>query len=187
VLKDSEIINLYLARSENAINETARQYGAYCHAIAMNILHNREDADECLNDAYLNLWNSIPPEIPREFSTYIGRITRNLSIKRYRARKALKRGGNDTTLLLSELESCIPSDSDVQNEVEMSELARKIDSFLASINQEDKFYFTLRYWYAESISEIAKQFGAGESKVKVSLHRTRKKLKAYLEKEGFVI
>jgi RNA polymerase sigma-70 factor (ECF subfamily) len=183
---DSEIISLYLERSENAISATSRQYGSYCSAIAMNILHNKEDADECVNDVYLSLWNSIPPERPVYFSAYIARITRNISIKKYRARKAQKRGGN-ITLLLSELESCIPDIHDVQEKVEINELSRGIESFLSTIRQEDKLYFVLRYWYTESIAEIAQQFGVGESKVKMSLHRTRKKLKTYLERMGFSI
>jgi RNA polymerase sigma-70 factor (ECF subfamily) len=185
-LTDSEIIDLYLQRSENAINETARRYGSYCQAIAMNILHNKEDAAEVVNDTYLSLWNLIPPEHPDPFSTFIGRITRNLSIKKFQARTAQKRGGNNTTLLFSELEFCIPSPRNVEDMVDVNELARAINSFLATVKQNDRFYFVRRYWHTESIPEIANQFNAGESKVAMSLHRTRKKLKIYLEKRGIV-
>ena len=112
-MTDTEILGLYMARSESAISETARQYGAYCTAIAMNILRNREDSEECVNDTYLNAWNAIPPQQPDVLSSFLGRITRNLSLDRYKSRKAAKRAGDETALLLSELEDCIPSGSSV--------------------------------------------------------------------------
>jgi RNA polymerase sigma-70 factor (ECF subfamily) len=184
-LTDSEIIDLYLKRSENAINETAKQYGSYCQAIAMNILHNKEDSEEVVNDTYMSLWNQIPPELPKIFSAYIGKITRNLSLKKYQTRKAQKRGGDESVLLFSELDMCIPSDCSVENEIDSRNLAQEIDNFLNSIKKNDRNYFVNRYWYAESIPQIAKRFNISESKVKMSLHRTRKKLKIHLEKRGF--
>jgi len=186
-LTDSEIIDLYLKRSENAINETAKRYGSYCQAIAMNILHNQEDSEEVVNDTFLKLWNSIPPEQPDPFSTYIGRITRNLSIKKYQARTAQKRGGNETVLLLSELDLCLPSNFNIENAVDINTLSREISSFLSTIKREDKVFFVGRYWYNYSISEIASKLNVGESKIKMSLHRTRKKLKTYLEKRGITL
>ena len=183
-LTDIEIINLYLERSESAIEETAKQYGSYCSAIAMNILHNKEDVDECVNDTYLNVWNSIPPQRPTTFSTFIGRITRNLSIKKYKARTAQKRGGDDTTLLLSELESCILTNRNVEDEVDSNIIMQAVDKFLSNIREQDMIFFMRRYWHGDSIPEIAKQFNSGESKVSMSLHRTRQKLKNYLEREG---
>jgi RNA polymerase sigma-70 factor (ECF subfamily) len=183
-MTDVQILDLYETRSESAIAETANRYGSYCTAIAMNILHNTQDAEEAVNDAYLAAWNAIPPEQPRIFAAFLGRITRNISLDRYKAQKAQKRGGNETDLLLSELEACIPSARSVENEVDENELSKTIDSFLASIGEDDAAYFFCRYWHCESVPQIARKFGAGESKVKMSLHRTRKKLKTYLNERG---
>jgi len=183
-LTDIEIIDLYLQRSESAIDETAKRYGSYCSAIAMNILQNKEDAAECVNDTYLNVWNSIPPQRPATFSTFIGRITRNLSLNKYKALKRQKRGGDETTLLLSELESCIPTNRNVEDEVDGNIFMQAVDKFLSDIKEQDMIFFMRRYWHGDSVSAIAKQFNAGESKVSMSLHRTRKKLKNYLEREG---
>jgi RNA polymerase sigma-70 factor (ECF subfamily) len=185
-LSDSNIIALYEQRCENAIAQTARHYGQYCLSIAMNILQNREDAQECVNDAYLNAWNSIPPQRPEIFSAFIGSIVRNLSLNRYKARNAQKRGGNaDTTaLLLSELEDCIPCRQNVAHEVENSDLVQIIRDYLSAIRHEDKMFFILRYWYGDSVAQIAQHFGASTGKVNMSLYRTRKKLKTYLEKRG---
>lgn len=186
-MTDTEIVDLYLKRSESAITETAKQYGSYCSAIAMNILQNKEDVDECVNDTYLRLWNSIPPQLPKTFSTFIGRITRNLSLDRYEIRNAQKRKGNETNLLLSELENCIPSARNVEQDVEDNELIQMIEHFLSTIRQEDMAFFVHRYWYSESVPEISRKSDVGESKVRMSLHRTRKKLKKHLEKRGITI
>jgi len=153
----------------------------------MNILQNVQDAEECVNDTYLKAWNSIPPEQPRRLAAFLGRITRNLSLNRYESRNTQKRGGKQTALLLSELEACLPTSRTVEDEVDSRSLGQIIDEFLATVNNEDRFYFVLRYWYSETVPKIAKQFGVGQSKVKVSLHRTRKKLKIYLEERGITI
>ena len=153
----------------------------------MNILHNREDADECVNDAYLSVWNAIPPQSPDVFATFIGRITRNLSLDRYRRNKAKKRGGDETVLILGELDLCIPAARNTEDEVDDIVLSEAVDDFLSKLRQEDRVYFMCRYWYAHSVEKIAEQFDAGVSKVKMSLHRTRKKLKKELEKRGFTI
>lgn len=186
-MTDTQIIDLYLARSENAITETSKQYGAYCSAIAMNILQNREDSEECVNDAFLKVWNTIPPERPAKFLAFLGRIVRNLSLNKYESRKAAKRGSNEIPLLLSELEGCIPSDSRVEKQVEDSELIRIIEEFLSSIKRDDEIFFIRRYWYNDTVPEIVRQFKANEGKVTMSLHRTRKKLKDYLEKRGISV
>ena len=180
-MTDSEILTLYQTRAESAIEETQSRYGAYCFAIAMNILQNRQDAEECVNDTFLNAWNVIPPQEPRSFSSFLGRITRNLSLDKYKSRKAEKRGGNDTDLLLSELEDCVSSDFNVEDRVEEKDLSREIDAFLKSVKEEDAAYFLCRYWYGDTVPTIAEKFSVGQSKVKMSLLRTRKKLKAYLE------
>jgi RNA polymerase sigma-70 factor (ECF subfamily) len=187
ILCDKQIIDLYLQRSEDAINETEKQYGSYCRAIAMNILHNHEDAAEAVNDTYLNVWNAIPPQCPAKFSTFIGRITRNISLNKYKSQKTQKRGGNETTLLLSELENCVSSAQSVEDEVDGKILEEAIDSFLSSIKQEDMVYFVSRYWYTDSVAQIAQQFNVSEGKINMNLCRTRKKLKIYLEKRGITL
>ncbi|MCL1867298.1 MAG: sigma-70 family RNA polymerase sigma factor [Oscillospiraceae bacterium] len=186
-MTDTEIIDLYEQRSESAITATAKQYGSYCRVIAMNVLHNKEDADECVNDTYMSLWELIPPERPRVLSAYIGRIARNLSAKKYRARNAEKRGGGKSALLFSELEECIPDSQTVESEVDTNVLAREIDSFLLSLKEEDRDFFVNRYWYTDSVTDISTRFGVSESRVKMSLHRTRNKLKAYLEERGITL
>ena len=144
-MSDSEIIALYTERSESAIEETAKQYAAYCTTIAMNILHSCEDAEECVNDAYLAVWNAIPPECPQKFSAYIGRIVRNLSLDRYEKRNAQKRGGSGADLLLSELGDCIPTVLTVERQADSNELSRVIDDFLANLAKEKAAYFLCRY------------------------------------------
>lgn len=186
-MNDTEILNLYWARSESAISETARQYGSYCTAIAMNILRNNEDAEECVNDTYLKAWNAIPPQRPSILSSFLGRIARNISFDKYKARKAQKRSGDETALLLSELEDCIPDTHTVEDEFEANILEEAIENFLSTIQPNDRILFVRRYWYADSIAEISKRFDMSESKVKTSLFRTRNKLKQYLEKEGMTI
>ena len=183
-MTDAEILDLYWERSETAIHETAHRYGRYCTKIAMNILRNEEDSEECVNDTYLNVWNSIPPERPSVFPSFLGRVARNLALDMYKARKAKKRAGDETALLLSELEDCIPSGRSVEDEVEAGVAAEAIDRFLSTIAKDDRMFFVRRYWYADPIAEIARRFAAGESKVKTSLFRTRKKLRDYLENEG---
>ena len=183
-MTDIQIIDLYLNRNETAIEETAKQYGSYCYTIAMNILHNKQDSDECVNDTYMKVWESIPPQQPKVFSTFIGAITRNISLNRYKMQNAQKRGGNTTTLLLSELTSCVPAARNVEDEIDDKALGQAINSFLDTIEKEDIAFFVSRYWYGYSVAQIAKQFNASQGKVKMNLMRTRNKLKIYLEKKG---
>lgn len=161
-LTDREIIELYLTRDESAIAATAQHYGSYCTSIAMNILRNREDAEECVNEAFLKVWNSIPPQQPRVFSSFLGRITRNLSLDYYKAQSAQKRGGGQTEQLLSELEKVIPSSADVEAQVDGAELSRAIDGFLCSIKREEAAYFIRRYWYGDTVPEIAQRYIVGQ-------------------------
>jgi RNA polymerase sigma-70 factor (ECF subfamily) len=182
-LTDTRIIDLFCERSENAIVETARQYGAYCRTIAMNILHNTQDTEECVNDTYLNVWNAIPPQRPNSLSAFLGRITRNLALNRYKSSKAQKRG---SSLLLSELGDCISAGKSLDEEIDVKMLAEIIDRFLDSLKEEDMLFFVRRYWYGDSVKQIKERYSAGESKVKVSLCRTRRALKLQLEKEGIV-
>jgi RNA polymerase sigma-70 factor (ECF subfamily) len=186
-MNDAQILDLYERRDESAIGETQERYGAYCRAIAMNILDNREDSEEVVSDTYLRVWNAIPPERPAVFSTYIGRIVRNLSLNRLKANRAAKRGGQSgaAELLFSELEACIPAARTVESEVDSRALGEAIDSFLATLKKDDRAYFLCRYWYSRPVSLIARQFGVSEGKVSMSLSRARKKLKVYLEREEF--
>lgn len=147
-MEDREIVNLYWERNSNAIKETASKYGGYCKAIAKNILGNNEDAEECVNDIYLNTWNSIPPNRPNVLSTYLGKITRNLSFDRFRQRHADKRGGGEIELVLDELGECVSGADSVEQKVEKKELIRAINSFLDTLSQEKCNIFLCRYWCA---------------------------------------
>ena len=184
-MEDREIVNLYWERNSNAIRETASKYGNYCTVIARHILANDEDTEECVNDTYLNAWNSIPPYRPNMLSTYLGKITRNLSFDRFRQRHADKRGGGEIELVLDELGECISGTNSVEQEVERKELVRAINSFLDTLSQEKCNMFLCRYWYAVPVSEIAKQFGRSTGCVSVTLSRIRGKLKTYLKERGY--
>lgn len=184
-MEDSRIVELYWERSENAITETASKYGNYCYSIAYNILANAEDANESVNDTYLGAWNSMPTHRPSVLSTFLGKITRRISIKKWQAKYATKQGGGEIVIALDELEDCIPSDSSVEHEIEVAELAKAIDNFITSLPVTERRVFICRYWYLDPIAEICHQFGFSQSKVKSMLHRIRQKLLSYLIKEGF--
>lgn len=186
-MDDNAIIDLYWERSESAISQTATKYGKYCNTIAMNILRNSEDADECVSDTYLKVWNAIPPERPSSLSAFLGKITRNLSLNKYKEQRTQKRGGDEVTLILDELEDCIPSSRSVESEMESRTIAEAINTFLISIESESRIVFVRRYWYADSVGSISSRFQMSESKVKSMLYRTRNKLRLYLEKEGITI
>jgi RNA polymerase sigma-70 factor (ECF subfamily) len=186
-MDDVVIIDLYWARSESAISETAKKYGLYCSAIAENILHSKEDSEECVNDTYLITWNAIPPQRPTVFRAFLGKITRNLSLNKYKEQRTKKRGGDEIALLFSELEDCVPSNSDVEMEYETSLIIEAINTFLRSLDSEGRIVFVRRYWYADSIGAIAARFKMSESKVKSMLFRTRRTLKLYLENEGVTL
>ena len=185
-MEDARIVDLYWARSENAISETSAKYGKYCYAIAYNVLANHEDADESVNDTYLDAWNNMPPHRPSILSTFLGKITRRISIDKWRGRTAEKRGGGEIVLALDELSDCVPSDHNVEHEVEAAELAKVIDDFVMSLPLMDRRVFICRYWYLDPISVISQQFSFSESKVKMMLHGQRKKLLSYLEKEAIL-
>lgn len=185
-MEDTRIVDLYWARSENAIVETSAKYGKYCYSIAYNILANREDADESVNDTYLDAWNTIPPHRPSCLSTFLGKITRRISIDKWRSRTAEKRGGGEIMLALDELSDCVPSNYKVEEEVEAAELAKMIDNFIMTMPPMDRRVFICRYWYLDSISVIAQQFNFSESKVKMILHRQRRKLLSHLERMVFL-
>lgn len=185
-MEDQCIVELFWARSENAISETSAKYGRYCHAIAYHILSNEEDADESVNDTYLDAWNSMPPHRPDILSTFLGKITRRIAIDKWRSRDAKKRGGGETSLVLDELAECVASGHDVEREIEERELMRALDEFLGKTSEVERDVFLCRYFFLLSVSEICKKFAFSQSKVKSMLARTRKKLRADLEKEGLI-
>ena len=182
-MQDSEIVELYWQRDESAIDRTARRYGSYCHKIALNILESHEDSEECVNDTYLAAWNSIPPARPEALGAYLGRLTRNLAINRHKANHAAKRGGGEFVLSLNELDEYIPDTVAEQQSAE--ELGRLISDFLRTKPTEARQMFVRRYFYNDSVGDIADAFGATQSKVKSVLHRTRQSLKEFLEERGY--
>ncbi len=186
-MDDEKIIALYWERNEEAIAETRKKYGRYCYAIAYKILRNEADAEECESDTYFAAWQSIPPAKPTAFAVFLGAITRRFSLDRWRKHYAEKRGGGAIEIPLCELEECIPSGKSIDDEIEEKAISAAISDFLRKLPEAQSFVFIRRYWYFESVSEIAKRYGFGESKVKMMLKRTRDKLLAYLEKEGFFI
>ena len=183
---DQKIIDLYFARSEDAIAETDRQYGRYCRAVADSILRCHEDTEECVNDTYLQTWNSIPPTRPFSLKAYLGKITRNLAIHRWEKASADKRGGGEIPLVLSELSECLSDGASAEDGLSESILTDALNSFLGSLSKEQRIIFLRRYWYNASISEIASDRGITEGKVKTVLRRLRIKLRTVLEKEGIL-
>ena len=186
-MDDSRIVELYLNRDQTAISETGQKYGHYCFSIANNILHDSEDASECVNDTYLGAWNAIPPYIPENLRAFLGKITRRLSLKKWRDKTAQKRGGGNIEISIDELEECIPSGHSVDEALEMKELTNIINSFLENLPQDERRVFLRRYWYFDSIDDICVRFGFGKSKVKMMLKRTRDKLLAQLNREDIYL
>ena len=186
-MEDMQLINLYFDRSEAAISETAGKYGNYLKTIARNVLHNEEDTEECVNDAYLATWNAIPPARPQSLKAFIGKIARNIALNRYEKENAEKRGGGNVSEALDEFSEIISARETVESAYEAKELTKLINSFLGGIDPEKRKIFVRRYWYLSSIEEIADDYGFGKSKVKTDLMRVRNNLKEYLEKEGFNI
>ena len=182
-MTDEEIIDLFFERSEQAISELAGKHGEAIRRVALNILGDREDAEECVNDTYLGVWNSVPPRRPAPLRTYVCRIARNLATKRYHANTAQKRNSR-YDLALDELSGVVPDRARVEEHVEARELAALIDAFLDTLPYEDKFLFMRRYWYADPLDEIARMAGMSYNAAAVRLHRVREKLRKQLLKEG---
>jgi RNA polymerase sigma-70 factor (ECF subfamily) len=183
-MEDQQILDLYFARSESAITETDRKYGRYCHSIAYNILEDHEDAKEIVNDTYLKAWNTIPPNRPDPLKPYVGMISRHLSLDRYEEYHTQKRGGQ-VPLVMEELAECIPDNDSREDIGESVALKDALAQFIRSLPDKTQRIFLRRYWYASSVVEIAEEYGMRENSVNVLLHRTRKKLKDHLQKEGF--
>ncbi len=184
-MDDEKIIELYWKRSENAISETDIKYGSLCRHIAKNIVSDLRDVDECVNDTYLAAWNAMPPKKPDILFAFLARITRNISLKKIEYYSAKKRNPK-LTVSYDELENCIPDIESVESEIELNELTSYINNFLELQKPEHKIIFVRRYWYFDSINEIAYSLRLSESKVKSILFRMRNKLKDYLNNKGAI-
>ena len=176
---DKKIIDLFFERSEQGIRELDMKYGKICHSLSYNIVNNRQDAEECVNDAYLGAWNTIPPARPDPLLSYIVKIVRNISLKIYWRKEAAKRSGH-YTIALEEIEGCIADRETVEEEIEARELARIIEEFLDTLTAENRVIFLRRYWFADSYKDIAEFVGLTEKNISVRLTRIREKMKQYL-------
>lgn len=186
-MEDSEIVALYWRRDEGAVWETRQKYGRYLEKIAGNILSNREDSEEVVNDTCLRAWNSIPPGRPDSLAAYLGKIARRLSIDTLRERTRQKRGAGEYALSLSELEECVPGGAGPEEQAEVSQLAQSINSYLRALAPQARSAFIGRYFYLDSLKEVAAHLGMNESKAKSMLYRVRQGLKTYLTQEGFTV
>ena len=184
-MDDKSIVDLYFSRNQDAIAQTDKKYGRYCYSIAYNILTNKEDAEESVSDTYMIAWKAIPPRRPSVLSTFLGKITRHISIDRWRERSAYKRGGGEVTLALEELEDCVAGLQNVEMEYERKELIQAYVKFLDMLPVTERRVFLCRYWYVDSVEAIAEKFGFSQSKVKTMLYRTRVKLRKQLAEEGY--
>lgn len=185
-MEDLQIVALYQSRDPQAITETQKKYSAYCTRIAGNILADRRDAEEAVSDSWLALWNAIPPARPEKLAPFLGRITRNLALNRWKAQNADKRGGTQGALSLDELDGCIPDGARLEEGLEARELAACINAFLRTQPEEAQRMFVLRYFYCESVEAVASRMQVSQSKVKSALARTRKRLRQRLEQEGMI-
>ncbi len=185
-MDDKSIVALYWQRSEKAISETHHKYGGYCFRIAYNVLTNHEDAEESVSDTYLTAWNQLPPHRPSVLGVFLGKITRNISISRWRSRSAQKRGGGTIILALEELEECLDGSPSAESQCISRETIQVFNKLLDSLPKEERIVFLRRYWRLDSIEEISSALGFSQSKVKSMLHRTRNKLRMRLAEEGIL-
>lgn len=185
-MEDAHIVELYWQRSENAIVQTDAKYGGYCYRIAYNVLANNEDAEESVSDTYLAAWNQLPPQRPSALAAFLGKITRNISISRWRSRSARKRGGGEILVALEELRDCAAADQDVEGAYLHKEAAEVFNRFLDTLPETERRVFLRRYWCLDPIAVIAANFGFSRSKVTSMLHRTRARFRQVLEKEGLL-
>ena len=186
-MDDKDIINLYNRRDESAISETDKKYGKYCFSIADNILHSIESSEECVSDTYLKTWNSIPPKFPNSLRLFLAKIVRNLAFDRYRESHRQKRGGDETSLALEEIEDFLPATQTVEASLEEAEFMEHINRFLRSLGARDRCIFINRYFHVESAKAIANKYNLSENNVHKILSRTRIKLKELLTEEGYTI
>lgn len=184
-MNDKEIVQLFFDRDERAVSEASTKYDRYCRTVAGNILVSKEDIDECVNDAFLNAWNSIPPNKPENLATYLGKLARNLSFNRYNAEHTQKRGSGEIPLILDELEELVSGKENLEGEIIQNELIEEINTFLKKLPSDKRFIFVRRYWYSDSIEMIAKKLGRSVNSISVSLNRIRKDLKGYLAEREY--
>ncbi len=186
MMEDKKIIDLFFERNEQAIPELDLKYGKICYTLSYNILNNRQDAEECVNDAYLGAWNSIPPARPSPLLSYLAKITRNISLKTYWRKNTAKRGGH-CAIAMQEIEACIADSKAVDDELEARELARMIEDFLDTLTVKERVIFMRRYAYMDTYADIAARVGISEKNVSVRLTYIRRKMKQYLmEREVLV-
>lgn len=185
-MEDEKIIDLFFERSEHAISQLDAKYGGFCRRLSHNILNDSRDTEECLNDAYLALWNAIPPERPAPLLTYLCKIVRNLSLKLYHRKNAAKRNSSYDAVM-EELEDCLSSPDTVETEADVNELTRLIEDYLDTLSQENRVIFIRRCWFSDSYVDIARQTGLSEKNVSVRLARLRKQLKQYLIEKGVIV
>ena len=185
-MDDQTIIGLYWSRDQRALGESQQKYGPLCLRLSENILASREDAEECVSDTWLRAWDTMPPQRPDSLRAYLSRICRNLSLDRWRRRKAKKRG-EGLEVLLEELEDCVPAVPSAEEAAEGREITRCIDTWLAGLEREDRTVFLCRYWYGQQVQEIARRAGCGPKKMAQRLYRLRQSLRGALEQEGIVI
>lgn len=184
-LDDKEIVALFFERNEKAIAAASEKYGKYISSVAMNVLRNREDAEECVNDALLRVWERIPPESPSNFPGFLAKITKNLSINKYNMLRSGKRGSGEIPLIFDELSECIASGGSVEKSYEQKELLSAVNGFLEKLPSKKRDIFVLRYWYCLSVSEVASRVGISENNAAVTLSRLRARLTEHLRKRGF--
>ncbi|MBR3268952.1 MAG: sigma-70 family RNA polymerase sigma factor [Oscillospiraceae bacterium] len=183
-MQDHDLIAMYFARNERAAAETERKFGGYCYTVAYNILGNAQDAEECVNDTLIRLWESIPPNQPKNLYAFIAAITRNIAKNKLKAAHVQRRGGSELPAVLDELRDCTDPDT-VEQEIDRRALGKVLNTFLGTLRRDHRIIFVQRYWYLCSVDDIAENLHITKSKVTVTLMRTRKKLAAYLEKEGY--
>lgn len=184
-MKDDQIVQKFIDRDEEAIAESRKNYETYCLRIAENILYNKEDAEECFNDALLAAWNSIPPQRPNNLKTYLGKLVRQISIDRWRKNNALKRSALSPAVSFDELEDIVGA-CNIDEEVADAELSRQISAFLRTLGETERNVFVRRYWHLDPVGDICKRYGFSKGKVSMMLKRTRGKLAEHLKKEGFM-
>lgn len=185
-MTDTDIIDMYFARDQRAVEETQKRYGRYCYSIAQRMLDNKEDSEECVNDALLSVWNSIPPNRPKFLNLFLAKLTRNKALDRIKTENAKKRGGNEVNLIYEELSECIGDGRDIESELLAKELSRAINDFTAELPEREGDILIRRYFFMESVKNIAEEYEMTPGNVSVSLNRTRAKLRKYLEAKGYI-
>lgn len=185
-MDDAQIVTLYWARREEAIEESVRRYDGLCRHVIGTVLTDEQDAQECLNDVWNAAWNAMPPHRPEKLAPFLAKLARRAALHRLRTQTAQKRGGGEASLALEELAECLPCDGDTQHTVEQQELIRAVNVFLAELGKQERRVFLCRYWYFDSVADIARRFHWSESRVKMTCKRARQKLVAYLQKEEWL-